>query len=452
MKRAAFATLFATGLVAVFSCEAIVTSDAPPFDCSGSSLAACPPGQYCKGAGCTACLPRGQDPCDGLDNDCNGKVDDGDLSDHDKDTYSYCGRVVTDDAGLPHLTDVDCDDSDPNVHPNADEKCNGKDNNCDGYIDGSNDGDSANCPVNTVCKPKVPACVPVDTCTPANCKSPSYCDSNTGQCITPTTAGIGDPCKGDAECKMGFCAFSGSIGGLATTTQGVCTATCCTSADCDAYGVGMFVCYSPGEGGRYCVKPAAVAVGGLGTAAAGETVTRATECRSGQIKNGRCVDTCCSDANCSAGTSCVANDTMPLSYQCLPSGSGAPGDSCKASTDCHSGICAGSGTSGNCYPPCCGSAACGGNVGGDSFCLDVQDPSNDTVEACVFEAFTYGGSGNVGQTCSKASDCRSYDCAAFSGHPKTCTDVCCMDRDCPSPMVCRPTSVNNTFALRCAFP
>jgi hypothetical protein len=62
--------------------------------------------------------------CDGLDNDCDGLTDEG--IDVDGDTY----------YGVPLCGDVpDCDDTDPTVYPGAVEVCDGKDNNCNGTPD-----------------------------------------------------------------------------------------------------------------------------------------------------------------------------------------------------------------------------------------------------------------------------------------------------------------------------
>jgi hypothetical protein len=65
--------------------------------------------------------PGAEEACDGTDTDCNGIVDDG--LDVDNDGYRICD------------TPADCDDADPNIYPNAPEICNGEDTNCNGFPD-----------------------------------------------------------------------------------------------------------------------------------------------------------------------------------------------------------------------------------------------------------------------------------------------------------------------------
>lgn len=82
--------------------------------------------------------PGGEEVCDGLDNDCNGEVDEiiGHWPDGDNDGYGVptggipgCGPVPDGYATDPS----DCDDGDATVHPGANEVClDGKDNDCDG--------------------------------------------------------------------------------------------------------------------------------------------------------------------------------------------------------------------------------------------------------------------------------------------------------------------------------
>jgi hypothetical protein len=85
--------------------------------------------------------PGADEVCDNLDNDCNGNVDDGAVGlffrDSDADGYGDPADSVHDcPAPVGYVSDgTDCDDTDPAIHPNAQEICNGIDDNCDGNVD-----------------------------------------------------------------------------------------------------------------------------------------------------------------------------------------------------------------------------------------------------------------------------------------------------------------------------
>lgn len=63
--------------------------------------------------------------CDGIDNDCDGETDEDLVIDEDGDGFGAEGSCSF-PGDLP-----DCDDSDPEVYPGAEEICDGKDNDCD---------------------------------------------------------------------------------------------------------------------------------------------------------------------------------------------------------------------------------------------------------------------------------------------------------------------------------
>jgi hypothetical protein len=117
---------------------------APVFACSA------PPDHVASHDDCDDANP-GRSPtapevCDGLDNDCDERVDldaidlltlypdvDGDL--HGDGALPWVGCAGDEPAGTWLAVGDDCDDTVATIHPNAPEVCDGRDNDCDASID-----------------------------------------------------------------------------------------------------------------------------------------------------------------------------------------------------------------------------------------------------------------------------------------------------------------------------
>jgi hypothetical protein len=90
--------------------------------------------------------PDAEDACDGVDNDCDGLVDNGATGqtwyfDADLDGYGDDAGAVTSCEAPDGAIEQggDCDDGDSEVRPDALERCDGVDNDCDALVDDDDD-------------------------------------------------------------------------------------------------------------------------------------------------------------------------------------------------------------------------------------------------------------------------------------------------------------------------
>ena len=128
--------------------------DSDGFGDSGNATQACqePAGYALVGGDCDdgngAIYPGAAETCNGLDDNCNGVVDEGVKTtfylDGDGDGFGLASATTEACSKPPGyaLVALDCNDANANVHPGATEACNGYDDDCNGVIDGA---DSLGC-------------------------------------------------------------------------------------------------------------------------------------------------------------------------------------------------------------------------------------------------------------------------------------------------------------------
>jgi hypothetical protein len=345
----------------------------------------------------------------------------------------------------------------PTIAPSP-EVCDGLDNDCDGVVDnGSN-----LCPAGTLCDrgacvatcgaatcPTNQVCTAAGVCGDAACQSVT-CAAGTrctsGTCVDPcagVTCPIGQACRGGAcadpclgvRCDAGY-----------TCTGGTCQLGC----DCVPCSAGL----ACGAGNR-CVPAACRDV----TCAAGTTCKAGVcvdscagvACPAGQTcQTGNCVDscggvTCTSTQKCASGA-CVdkcQGVTCGTGQTCL---TGACVDSCSATCmsgfSCQNGACVdpcagvtcAAGTAcraGRCQDPCVGVTCLAGQKCATGTCVDacqgVTCPAGQTcLGGTCLTGCSDGGACATGQKCASelcVDACQGVTCEGAS----TCSDGACVD-------------------------
>ena len=296
------------------------------------------------GLSCTPWQAITPEICDGLDNDCDGQVDENDGAEQPCATGApgQCaiGHTTCIDAnvvcvGGPDPTDEICDHIDNDCDGEIDEglrnacgecgigqtdNCNGIDDDCDGEID-----EDARCPGDTMCVDGACAepcinnecsgiriCVAgacADPCVMMECAPHEQCSD--GRCFDPCadiSCGLGDVCI-DGECDPDDCRTHDCPDGEICDV-GICVSDVCAEVSC---GLGEFC-----RDGECVGSCATVSCALFESCRNGECVPDpcgGVECGDGErCIDGGCVDDPCHEVDCPLGETC--RDAMCVDDTC----------------------------------------------------------------------------------------------------------------------------------------
>jgi len=358
-------------------------------------------GLHCIDSECKPCRTGGdnQEKCNGIDDDCDGVVDED--ADQDGDGFTWCG------GGLLEL--VDCAPDDAKIHPARaaspsmvaiaapKDVCDGKDNDCDMKVDEDQSCASTRCMQDT------------------DCVSPQRCDRTSGQCFAPRP--VGTVCRSDADCNQGLCMKMDAYPLGVELADSRCVSACCSDLDCPE----QSVCVVSDAGVRVCLP---VSIAARGKRGLGDSCGSDAECSSGACIGGRCAQRCVTEAGCKSAA-CALSSGSPREarrFSCVesPLGREPAGSTCSAfdPTACRSGLCTGSNS---CAKPC----------GRDADCGAEETCGHEQVRALLL------GPSSVISYCERRTQTED-------------AGLCCTNAECAKGQLCAPKAIDGrSWTMTC---